>query len=311
MGTRMADLCHLEKMGRELKCPICLCIMESMKSTSDCPICKVPFHRRGMSSSICIIRKVRPAPHMDNLVSIYKGMEAAAGVDICTTQIGPMVKKSDAQLPDNVEGNCDAAKTLIATHQKSKRCRLSKKKKKLNKADAGPNSSSSMMPSFPAKKRVHVTPYPPSETPIRPERVIKSANPSTQSEANQIFNKSNNQDHHKPGDPVFSPFFWLRERNEGVDYDDDDSDKHTTQQTAEVSPFNVLPCFSDIKDSDDEDQMKNTPLSKLDAPGLYDSEMFEWTQRACSPELCSTPLRDQVGFYLIDALSFFGFVLIA
>ena len=42
----------------------------------------------------CFVAEVRPAPHMDNLVSIYKGMEAAAGVDICTTQIGPMVKKS-------------------------------------------------------------------------------------------------------------------------------------------------------------------------------------------------------------------------
>lgn len=167
-----------------------------------------------------------------------------------------LISAKDAQLPDNVEGSCDAAKTSIATHQKSKRYRLSKKKKELNKADAGSNSSSSMMPSFPAKKRVHVTPYPPTETPIRPQRVIKSANPSTQSEAIQIFNKNN--DNHKPSDPVFSPFFWLRERNEGVD--DDDSDKHTTQHTADVSAFNVLPCFSDIKDSDDEDQMKNTPL---------------------------------------------------
>lgn len=259
-----------------------------MKSVSDCPVCKVPFHRR----------EVRPTPHMDNLVSIYKGMEVAAGVNIFTTQIGHMVKKSDAQLPDNVEGSCDAAKTSIATHQKSKRYRLSKKKKELNKADAGSNSSSSMMPSFPAKKRVLVTPYPPTETPIRPQRVIKSANPSTQSEAIQIFNKNN--DNHKPSDPVFSPFFWLRERNEGVD--DDDSDKHTTQHTADVSPFNVLPCFSDIKDSDDEDQMKNTPLSKLDAPGLYDSEMFEWTQRACSPELCSTPLKDQICMDSLDGI---------
>lgn len=42
----------------------------------------------------CFVVEVRPTPHMDNLVSIYKGMEVAAGVNIFTTQIGPMVKKS-------------------------------------------------------------------------------------------------------------------------------------------------------------------------------------------------------------------------
>lgn len=27
---------------------------------------------------------------------------------------------------------------------------------------------------------------------------------------------------------------------------------------------------------------------------LFDSEMFEWTQRPCSPELCSSPFKTQV-----------------
>ncbi|KAL6546338.1 Breast cancer 1, early onset [Orobanche minor] len=61
----MADASHLERMGRELKCPICLsllssavsltcnhvfcnaCIDKSMKSASNCPVCKVPYRRRG------------------------------------------------------------------------------------------------------------------------------------------------------------------------------------------------------------------------------------------------------------------------
>ncbi|KAJ0980471.1 hypothetical protein J5N97_008726 [Dioscorea zingiberensis] len=245
------------------------------------------------------VAEVRPAPHMDNLVSIYKGMEAAAGVNIFTTQTVPPIKSSDAQLQDNGGKNGDAPKTSIQTCGKSKRSRLSKKnKKELNKNDARPNSGSSRKPSFPAKKRVHVTPYPVTGTPIQPEKIIRSANPSTQSEANQNSNEHKDQATHKQGDPVFSPFFWLRERNN--DEDDNDSEKHSTQQTAEPSPFIAVPCFSDIKDSYDEDQMKNTPTSKPDTAGVFDSEMFEWTQRACSPELCSTPLKDQICMDSLD-----------
>ena len=30
----------------------------------------------------------------------------------------------------------------------------------------------------------------------------------------------------------------------------------------------------------------------------FDSEIFEWTQRACSPELCSSPMEMQVWHHL-------------
>lgn len=33
--------------------------------------------------------------------------------------------------------------------------------------------------------------------------------------------------------------------------------------------------------------------AKLDVAGPFDSEIFEWTQRACSPELCSSPMNIQ------------------
>jgi len=36
--------------------------------------------------------EVRPAPHMDNLVSIYKNMEAASGVNLFVTQNAPVTK---------------------------------------------------------------------------------------------------------------------------------------------------------------------------------------------------------------------------
>ncbi|KAL5701791.1 Breast cancer 1 [Ranunculus cassubicifolius] len=109
----MADFAHLEKMGRELKCPICLsllnsaasltcnhvfcngCLMKSMKTDSHCPVCKVPYRRR----------EIRPAPHMDNLVSIYKNMEAASGVNIHVTQnaVSTKAPAGNNQLENNTE----------------------------------------------------------------------------------------------------------------------------------------------------------------------------------------------------------------
>ncbi|KAG6549133.1 hypothetical protein Mapa_009359 [Marchantia paleacea] len=88
------SMSQLERMGSELKCPVCLslyksaatiscnhtfcrsCILESMRATSCCPICKAHATRR----------EVRPAPQMDSLVDIFKGMESAAGICLFPTQ---------------------------------------------------------------------------------------------------------------------------------------------------------------------------------------------------------------------------------
>lgn len=43
---------------------------------------------------LLFVIEVRPAPHMDNLVSIYKNMETAAGVNIHTTQKQPVINSS-------------------------------------------------------------------------------------------------------------------------------------------------------------------------------------------------------------------------
>jgi hypothetical protein len=42
--------------------------------------------------------------------------------------------------------------------------------------------------------------------------------------------------------------------------------------------------------------------SKVEVSELFDSEIFEWSQRPCSPELRSTPLKKQV-FWLTDGLT--------
>ncbi|KAL3522731.1 hypothetical protein ACH5RR_015565 [Cinchona calisaya] len=301
----MADACHLERMGRELKCPICLsllnssvslscnhvfcncCIEKSMKSASNCPVCKVPFR----------CREIRPAPHMDNLVSIYKSMEVASGVNIFVTQTAPSTKISGCETHPNddiVSEIQENRKTCIGTtaQDNQKRCRKMGPTRSAQ-ADGAKSSVNPLKLSFPAKKRVHVPQCPPSEVPIRSEKLANETAEITKIEADSYFTTKDKPEYKETGEPLFAPFFWLR--------NEEDSEK-TTQQTdgdgdqiMETPPD--APCFSDIKESDDEvpNEMPSdgkTCIAYSDAD-FFDSEMFEWTQRACSPELHSSPVNMQ------------------
>lgn len=66
-----------------------------MKSASDCPVCKAPYRRR----------EIRPAPHMDNLVSVYRSMELAMGVNIFVTQTAASTKISGAAEDNQTRAN--------------------------------------------------------------------------------------------------------------------------------------------------------------------------------------------------------------
>ncbi|KAG0477160.1 hypothetical protein HPP92_014001 [Vanilla planifolia] len=245
----MADINHLEKMRRELKCPICLsllksavsltcnhvfcnsCIVESMRVISNCPVCKVPLCRR----------EVRPAPHMDNLVSIYKSMEAASGLNMVISQVAP--------------------------------------------------PKHSARPSFPSNKRIHVTPYPVSETPIQQKKAIMSGTSTIEAVDRTGLDNNKILTNEMQEDPSLPPFFWLRDTNEK----DDGPEKFIiTRESTGLSPTASTPCFSDIKDSDDCRTPKHlTPNSKYTAKEYVDSEIFQWTQRDCSPELFLTPAKKQ------------------
>ncbi|KAL2650770.1 hypothetical protein R1flu_018898 [Riccia fluitans] len=63
------------------------CILESLRANSCCPVCKTHFLRR----------EARPAPQMDSLVEIFRGMETSAGVNLFTTQ-----PSTQAAFPENI-----------------------------------------------------------------------------------------------------------------------------------------------------------------------------------------------------------------
>ncbi|GLT97125.1 hypothetical protein SLE2022_147070 [Rubroshorea leprosula] len=278
----MADPSHLEKMGRELKCPICLsllnsavsltcnhvfcngCIMKSMKSGSNCPVCKVPYRRR----------EVRAAPHMDNLVTIYKSMEVASEVNIFVTQNPPLDRPSDHEKQaENVGNDLNCYEQIIGGNSQEKADnqgkvgrRGSRRKSRSENCDPIPSKSS-----FPTNKRVLA-----ENTKDEPER-------------SSVVLKDNSALNEK-GEPVLLPFFWLR-AEDGVEKPSQQTDG---DQLLYATPPEV-PSFSDLKDSDDEGSPKVEVHGNSNVADLFDSEMFEWTQRPCSPELLPSPVKIQVG----------------
>nr|CAB3464759.1 unnamed protein product [Digitaria exilis] len=248
----MADVGSLEKMGRELKCPICLsllssavsitcnhmfcngCLVESMKSASSCPVCKVPFRRRDGSQ--------------------------------CGGNSGSKPKRS------------------------RKKKMASKKENSTSKATAASASCPTTKPSISTNKRIHVTPFPESETPMRPKKIMKPEEHKSKvnDDAEETQNKTLNSD--RPESPSLSPFFWLREEEE----EEGGTAGSLSEPLSLDTPLrHNAPTFSDIIDSDDEIPNNITPNSKAEVSEIFDSEMFEWSQRPCSPELRSTPLKKQ------------------
>ncbi|XP_073297413.1 protein BREAST CANCER SUSCEPTIBILITY 1 homolog isoform X1 [Primulina huaijiensis] len=289
----MADASHLERMGRELNCPICLsllssavslycnhvfcnsCIEKSMKSASNCPVCKVPYRRR----------EIRPAPHMDNLVSVYRNMEVAMGVNIFVTQTAASTKISGAAEDNRTGANTCVIQDKGESHLEPLDCKnqelhLNKRSKWPATTNQGDFASAFGKPSFPTKKRVQV----PSTTEMHrqpgmlEERIGETVKKNPEG---YPLTGRNTPVVCEKGQPVFTPFFWLRE--------EEDIEKSTQQSYEDEligTPLDA-PCFSDIKDSDDERANCNTV-------DLIDSEMFDWTQRPCSPELCSSPAIMQI-----------------
>ncbi|XP_010687017.2 protein BREAST CANCER SUSCEPTIBILITY 1 homolog isoform X2 [Beta vulgaris subsp. vulgaris] len=253
------------------------CIHKSMKSGSNCPVCKVPYHRR----------EIRPAPHMDNLVNIYKSMEVASGITLFVSQNGPTTRLSDAEKQAN--GVLDAMRETGGETPENVLCQRTERVGSISKLQPKRTGRNRGKSSFSTNKRVQVPQSPIDESPARQERDGLDQN----KERNNLLNKCSTVPSEHPlstekETPQLSPFFWLREEAER-------SSQQTDVEQLTCTPAKA-PSFSDLKDSDDDkplDISAKEEQSKCNAD-LFDSEMFEWTQRACSPELCSSPFKKQV-----------------
>ncbi|KAE8663547.1 Protein BREAST CANCER SUSCEPTIBILITY 1-like protein [Hibiscus syriacus] len=206
--------------------------------------------------------EVRPAPRMDNLVNIYKSMGVASGFNVFVTQ--------------NPSPGCSERANNREANQRGGSCVT----KSTEISDSIP-----LKPSFPTRKRVQVPQHLLLETPMRSLKNGNGLVETTEDERKtsldspkEICNLGENRGQ------IFSPFSWLREEDVERPSQLTDGDQCVYSTPPE------LPSFSDMKDSDDdEEEVHGNP----DHVNLFDSDMFEWTQRPCSSELPS-PVKMQV-----------------
>ncbi|KAL6567273.1 hypothetical protein OROGR_000941 [Orobanche gracilis] len=279
----MADASHLERMGRELKCPICLSLLSSAVSLT----CNHVFCKR---------REIRPAPHMDNLVGVYKSMEVASGVDIFITQTAVSAKTpgEDNQTDVDMRKARDTGQTQLQTLDYADQKQHKRKGSKNASVSTQRSYQSNLAkPSFPAKKRVQVPLYQTSADQIEHEKREDMIGLTDIKKSKKCHVQQNDTTYTcEKGEPTLSPFFWLR--------DEDDLEKlsHQTDENQVIYTSLDVPCFSDLKDSDDKVHCGISPergtCDLSNKADFIDSEMFDWTQRPCSPELCSSPLAMQI-----------------
>ncbi|XP_009108518.1 protein BREAST CANCER SUSCEPTIBILITY 1 homolog [Brassica rapa] len=278
---------HLEKMGRELKCPICLslfnsavsltcnhvfcnaCIVKSMKVDATCPVCKVPFHRR----------EIRGAPHMDSLVSIYKNMEVASGVPMFVSQTKP---SSPSEKQKHV-GDGSIEKGNGKKRQGSSKGRTSKKRgsRKTKETDVDSSGPIVMKPSSQTNKRVQLSQNHSSQSLTKSTESAEKLKDYTD---RTVIRLNEHPSHDK--EENLAPLFWLRDEVDG----ESSSQRTESDQLLDVTPVDV-PSFSDLKDSDHDTPSKAVEQEKPNPGDMFDSEMFEWTQRPCSPEILPSPVK--------------------
>ncbi|KAF3534555.1 hypothetical protein DY000_02037613 [Brassica cretica] len=283
----MGDVSHLEKMGRELKCPICLslfssaaslscnhvfcneCIVKSMKVDATCPVCKVPFHRR----------EIRGAPHMDSLVSIYKNMEDASGVHMFVSLNIPSPSEKEKHV-----GDASIEKENDKKHQGSSKSRISKRRgcKKPKERDLDAHGPIVIKPSSQTRKRVQL-----SQNQSTTESLTESVESAEKLKDYSVKTVIRLNEHPSlDKEENMAPFFWLR----------DEDDEESLSQPAESDPFLDVtpvdvPSFSDLKDSDHDSPSKAVEQERPNPGDMFDSEMFEWTQSPCSPEILPSPVK--------------------
>jgi hypothetical protein len=131
----------------------------------------------------------------------------------------------------------------------------SKKEANTTKPTVASASRPTKKSSFSTNKRIHVTPFPESETPVRPRKIMKPEEPT-----NNLNQDAQGKDKALASDKSegisLSPFFWLREREDEVI----GTVETLSEPLSLATPLrHNAPCYSDIKDSEDETPLNTTP----------------------------------------------------
>lgn len=157
-----------------------------------------------------------------------------------------LLSNTDEESPGKLDDNTSNKDQL----KKKRDTSLKRKKKHVPKQKC----TSDLKPCFPAKKRVHVTPFAVSETPVRPTKVLKLG----ESNNNLTDSKDSIEDDklatNLQTSPSLRPFFCLGEE-EG---EEEGEEIENFVSLSIASPLNA-PCFSDLKDTQDEVPSNTTP----------------------------------------------------
>ncbi|KAA8550722.1 hypothetical protein F0562_002406 [Nyssa sinensis] len=103
---------HLQKLGLELKCPLCLNLLNRpMLLPCNHIFCNFCIPRSTQFGSECLVcnqqyadRDIRPAPYMENMVTIYRSLDATFGTSLFQSVSSDAGKVSE-QCPASVNTN--------------------------------------------------------------------------------------------------------------------------------------------------------------------------------------------------------------
>lgn len=122
---------HIQKLGLELKCPLCLnfltkpsllpcdhifcnfCVPRSTQVQCECPVCKHQY----------IDQEIRAVPYMESMISIFRSLDATFNASICQFQ-SPDAGRSLEQSPVSVNAdksrNEQSVKAIISSNDPNK-----------------------------------------------------------------------------------------------------------------------------------------------------------------------------------------------
>ncbi|XP_024515375.1 protein BREAST CANCER SUSCEPTIBILITY 1 homolog isoform X1 [Selaginella moellendorffii] len=291
---------HLERFGRELKCPICLslfqqaavlscthcfckpCILTSLKGMPFCPVCKVPATRR----------EVRPSPKMDNVVGIYRDIEAAVGITPFASQ-DPNTHGFHKQTKggDNSPERGNATKRIpskkrvqapqMASSGNVKDKEKSRKKKRKAQVE---EEEEDLNP-------VSLNDFENFEAELAKEKAWEFGRCEAASSSKlQKTAEHNTAQRELPRQSTpLAPFFWLSSQD----------DPQITQTHPSPDIAANRPSFSDLKSS--EHHSSEQDMEDVSKGHGADSDPFLWTQRACSPELEGNAHDDMMNLIVEDS----------